>query len=1076
MKSHFFRSALAALLLVLQLPVMAEDTDLFVGVSPSATDLPNVLIVLDNTANWNTKFTNEISALQTVISGLPVNGDGSAKFRLGFMLFTESGSGNSGLDGGYVRAAVRELNTNYKNKLVALLGSLDKEIDKSNGGKLGNTMTDAYRYLTGGTPFTGNNKNKTDYNGNTTGTAESRAIYALTGTAVTGSTYVMNGNALASKGATTYNSAIPTGSCGKAFIIYISNGKAQDNTSDTTAATDALKAAAGGGAAGTSAAATIPLTPSGSQDNVGDEWARFMRKSSAGVVTYTIDVDRETTNSGLGWSALLNSMAKQSDGKYFAVASGSLGSAILRAMEDIFSEIQSVNSVFASVSLPVSVNTQGTYRNQVYIGVFRPDQSANPRWYGNLKQYRLATLNGDLKLVDAFEPSGGESYRSAINSSTGFITECARSYWSPTSLDSYWAFRPVGDCLAVAGSTSSNYPDGNVVDKGAQAYKLRSTTSRPIKTCSPVFTSCTSLTAFPNAAITESALTPTGATTISTTERDALVNWAFGRDVDNEHTGDAVSPTPEGAPTTSTVMRPSAHSDVVHSRPVAINFGTEEAPKVVVFYGGNDGVLRAVNGNRDGVSNNIDGIAPGSEIWSFMAPEFYKNIKRVRDNNIKINFPGNGITSHTPLPKPYGVDGAITAYKDASNAWIYATMRRGGRVLYAFDVDIDHPSEITMKWKRGCPNADNDTDCTNITGIGDFSGMGQTWSSPKAFTASGYATAATPPVPKPLLIMGGGYDTCEDPDQNTCSASGYTIKGNKVYVMDADTGELLKTFTTMRSVVADVFVAPNSDGTAKHAYAVDLGGNVYRINIGTDAPTAWTMTRIAALGCDDPTINCASNRKFMFAPDVVEVEGVYSLMIGSGDREKPLNYYASTASVANYFFMFTDKPSTPAWLTDESTNCGSLPLICKASLYGITTSATPTDSELSTKKGWYLALRPTEQVVTSAITIFGVVTYSTHMPSVAVAGACTSTLGTASVYNIDYSNAKSANGTSSRYQTVSGGGLPPSPVGGRVMLDNGTIVPFCIGCNPKSPLEGGDPPPPPTSNQPKARVYWYIEK
>ncbi len=46
-------------------------------------------------------------------------------------------------------------------------------------------------------------------------------------------------------------------------------------------------------------------------------------------------------------------------------------------------------------------------------------------------------------------------------------------------------------------------------------------------------------------------------------------------------------------------MRPSAHGDVVHSRPIAINFGTDAAPKVVVFYGGNDGVLRAVNGNRD---------------------------------------------------------------------------------------------------------------------------------------------------------------------------------------------------------------------------------------------------------------------------------------------------------------------------------------------------------------------------------------------------------------------------------------------------------------------------------------------
>lgn len=1066
MKNRLFKILLAVAMLAFHLPTMAEDTDLFVGATPAIGDLPNVLIVLDNTANWNNAFINEISALRTVINGLPVGADGSPKFRIGFMLFTESGGGNAGTDGGYVRAAMRNLTPDYKSKLVALLDSLDKLNDKSNGGKLGNTMADIYRYLTGGAPFSGNYKNKTDYAGNTYGTSASKAIYALAG------------NALPSKDGTRYNSGVPAGSCGKAFIIYISNGPAQDNTSDTVAATDVLKAAAGGGVAGTAAATTIPLTPSGSQDNVGDEWARFMRKSSLGVVTYTIDVDAGTTNSGLSWSALLNSMATVSDGKYFSVSSSNVGNAILKAMEDIFSEIQSVNSVFASVSLPVSVNTQGTYRNQVYIGVFRPDQAANPRWYGNLKQYRLARIDNQLKLIDAFEPTAADrTYHSAINSNTGFITECGQSYWSPTSLDTYWAFNPTGDCLKVANSDSSNYPDGNIVDKGGQAYKLRATTTRPIKTCSPVFASCSSLTDFTNSTVTADMLTPSGSTTIGTTERDALINWERGQDVDNEHTGDGILPTPSTAPTTSTAVRPSAHGDVVHSRPVAINFGTETDPKVVVFYGGNDGVLRAVNGNRDGSSYSIGAVTPGTELWSFVVPEFYRSIKRIRDNNIKINFPGNLITSHTPLPKPYGVDGAITAYKDASRAWIYATLRRGGRALYAFNVNVSNPADITLKWKRGCPNQDNDTDCTNTADAGDFRGIGQTWSSPKAFTAPGYTATTSPPALKPLLIMGGGYDTCEDADQNTCSASGHTIKGNKVYVLDADSGRLLKTFDTLRSVVADIFVVPDSNGNAKHAYAVDLGGYVYRINIGTAAPADWTMTTIASLGCDDPTVTCPANRKFMFAPDVVEEEGVYSLMLGSGDREKPITYYTSTANVSNYFFMLKDKPSDTTWLVNESNNCGGLELLCKASLYGISTTApTPTDAQLATKKGWYLGLRATEQVVTSAITIFNVTTFSTHIPNVQTAGTCTSTLGTASVYNIDYNNAASANGTSLRYQTVSGGGLPPSPVGGKVMLDNGTVVPFCIGCKPNSPLEGGDPPTPPSAVQPKARVYWYIEK
>lgn len=296
--------------------------------------------------------------------------------------------------------------------------------------------------------------------------------------------------------------------------------------------------------------------------------------------------------------------------------------------------------------------------------------------------------------------------------------------------------------------------------------------------------------------------------------------------------------------------------------------------------------------------------------------------------------------------------------------------------------------------------------------------------------------------------------------------------------MDANSGALVKTFETDRGVVADVFVVPEIDGTAKHAYAADLGGNVYRINIGVLAPASWTITKIASLGCDT-TAACTSNRKFLFAPDVIEASsGIYTLLIGSGDREKPLGnaYYPLTGAVANHFFMFEDKPLEAAWLSDELDHsvCG-LALICKNSLYPITTSATPTVAQLATKKGWYLGLRASEQVVTSAITVFDNVTFSTHMPAVAVEGSCVSTLGTASVYNISYKNASSSRGTT-RYEMIAGGGLPPSPVAGNVTLDNGTTVPFCIGCNADSPLEGGTPAPPTGAVQPKARVYWYIQK
>lgn len=1009
---------LIAGLLLSPMSGFAEDVDLFVGTPPAATDRPNVLIILDNTANWNTAFTNEMSALVSVVSSLPAN-----NFNLGLMMFTETGSGNSGADGAYLRAAVRPLTTSNKTLFQNLVTSLNKISDKSNGGKIGQSMREAYLYYANSTPYAGNNKVKADYTGNNTGTAASNAIYAL------------SGNALASKSSTTYTGPVISGGCAKNFIIYISNGAAQDNSSDTSSATTALNGFGGD-------TTTIALSPSGSQSNVADEWARFMKKSPLGIVTYAIDIDKVTTGQGPGWTALLKSMSRGvGGGKYFDVSSSaSAGAQIADALNQIFTEIQAVNSVFASVSLPVSVNTQGTYLNQVYVGMFRPDENSMPRWAGNLKQYKLgyATNSTTLQLLDA-DGTG------AINAQTGFITECARSFWTPTAIDSYWSFKPQGNCLTVANSNVSNYPDGNIVEKGGQGYKLRSTTTRTVKTCSPTLSSCTSLTDFAttNAAITNTLLGVTAG------QRDALINWARGMDLNDENTDDGVTP----GTTTSTVMRPSVHGDVVHSRPVAINYGTNAVPQVVVFYGGNDGALRAVNGNR---STSIGTVAAGMEFWSFMPPEFYPYINRLRSNTVPIYYPSSTTTG--AIRKNYGFDGSMTSYVSTSAKYLYAAMRRGGRALYAFDVT--NPASPTLKWKRGCDSSGCST---------GFSNIGQTWSTPKIITAAGYSSGAAP-----ILAMGGGYDTCEDTDPNTCTSP----SGNKIYIMDANTGALLNTFTTSRSVVADITAVTTSTGQASYLYTADLGGNIYRISgtanapIGNIDPSLWVMTKIASLGCSN-TSSCTNNRKFMFAPDVV-VDGMNNvLLIGSGDREKPLTSFTNAASVTNYFYMIKDQPETATWLSSETTTCGS-GVICMDSLATTTADgAALAQTSVDAKKGWRLQLGSTEQVVTSAITVFGVVTYSTHTPAVQTSGQC-SNLGTAKVYNVSYQNAAASNST--RYSPVAGGGLPPSPVAGMVTLDDGSTVPFVIGADTSSALEVKPPPAPDTATQPKARIFWNIVK
>ena len=1040
MGRKYLESIWGIMLLVALVPVQADDIDLFTSSPASVTTAPNVLIVLDNTANWNTPFVNEKAALVSVVNGLPAD-----KFRLGLMMFSETGGANSGNDGAYVRAAIRPLTSANKVLFQDLVNSFDVLGDKSNGGKVAKAMEEAYLYYSAGAPYAGNNKGKTDYLGNASGTVQDNAIYALAG------------NALTTKDGSSYTTPIADG-CAKNFIIYISNGAAQDNNSDITQATAALTTAGGSTTA-------IPISPSGSQDNVADEWARFMKKDSLGITTYTVDINKVTTGQGPGWTALLKSMAGVSGGKYFDVAND--GAAIANALNSIFSEIQSVNSVFSSVSLPVSVNTQGTYLNQVYIGMFRPDADSRPLWPGNLKQYKLGLIDGALKLQDA-DSSG------AINTSTGFVTECARSFWTPSVADNYWAFRPQGECLLVVASAQSNFPDGNVVEKGGQAYMLRNAGNvggRSVLTCGLV--SCASLVNFNSTNVSGADLNPSSP--LGTTERDALINWARGQDVTDEDV-DAI---------TTAEMRPSAHGDVVHSSPVAINYGGDAAGsrQVVIYYGANDGMLHAINGNRPDLDNTtIGGKAPGQELWSFVAPEFYPKLKRLKDNSPLIAYPGQPSVEPAPEAKGYGIDGPLASYVDVdgATAWIYASMRRGGRHLYAFDVST--PQTPILLWRKGCPNMTNDTDCS--TGFAD---IGQTWSEPLIVKAAGYGSGTSP-----MLLLGGGYDNCEDTDDGTANHScTSSAKGRKIYLLNAETGAILQSFATDRSVVAKVSVVftPGGD-TIEYAYAADTGGNVYRISgatanspIGSTAPGSWTITKIASVGCSTPSTGCAANRKFMFESSVVVIGSTHYVLLGSGDREKPVLNYVAASAVDNYFFMFKDKPTDATWLSTESGNC-SANLLCLASLTPILTDNDPNPADLAASKGWYLGLASSEQVVTSALTVFGTTIFSTSQPVAPTPGQCSS-LGEARVYNIGYVDASARNEDGERFANIIGDSLPPSPVAGLVTLDDGSTVPFVIGASGDSPFESGIPedtelPLIPgagtTSSPPRSRVYWNLEQ
>jgi type IV pilus assembly protein PilY1 len=1118
-----------SLLALLHGPARAEDTDLFANANSSSTATANMLFIVDNAAagsanaagnSCSINSSGAVSSAATVPSGYTATAlsgttmgtiqcamyaalsglttTDTASFNIAIMMFTSNGNkkfvpnNSSTLEtggsltgscpnasGGCVVVPLTGFTTNTKAQLLFWIKnwssspSSDYNIKAGTDTSQGGIMQEAWAFYKGKTGVSG-----TTYTAPTTG-CKNFVVFV--------------GNAYD-------NQMTPkdkTGADGPKDPLLGTSGTSGKNadpvstTAERTLPTGTIKAEYNIAATPTTSALVITCSSGGTSATFttsensgvyGIPWARYMYNNME-IKSFSIGL----LGSGCkaDYPVWLDYLAAAGASQFFPTNNFETLSA---AIKTVLSQIISVNTVFASVSLPVSVNTQGSYLNQVYIGMFRPDASFLPRWYGNLKQYKLGFVNSVLKLVDADSVS-------AVSTATGFITECARSYWTPTAVNTYWNTGVTTTCTTISGSKESDYPDGNVVEKGGHGYMLRKVTKDPanrvVKTCAPTMAGCTAMVDF-NTSLSTGTYTTTLFGIAATDDRDNLINYARGSNflatTTNLQAGDNEQSLGTGK------YRASSHGDVMHSRPVAINYGDDTTPRVVVYYGSNDGMMHAINGSQT-ATVGTSAVEAGEEIWSFMPPEFYGRIKRLYINTEAIAFKGGPSGS---TAKDYGMDGPFTAFTGTiggvAKKYIYATMRRGGRAVYAFDVTT--PDSPSLLWKAGCSSASlTSTDCT--VGSQDYSAIGQTWASPRIFYAAAHNAGSDP-----LILMAGGYDTCEDTEtgskNHNCDAT--TPKGNRIYVLNAANGEIVKEFATVgatgtiaspvgsaRSVIADATIVPDSTGKAKYAYIADMGGVVYRIKLSGSSTSQWSITPIAKVGCGTSTsatlaTTCNANRKFMFQPSVVSADGTrFYILLGTGDREKPVyaagTYYPNSGAVSNYFFAIQDEPENTSWPGSAvTTACGDA-IICLAALQQIdgtsdaTVGATTVDS---TKKGWFLTMQAQEQIVTSAITIFGVTTFSTHSPPVS-AGSCTRNLGTTRVYNINYADATSANGTSNRYEHVSGDGLPPSPVAGKVLI-NGTPVPFCIGCSKDSPLEGKKAVQSSSVSRARTRLYWYLEK
>lgn len=1129
-RSHL-AATLACVSFGIALPAHAEDIDIYTMPQTSQA-APNVLVFMDNSSNWSamdqawdvndvkakcgtdtkclgyvdlvfgarvidgqvqydaTRLAQgqvELRALKAVLHELACKSGATDSVNLGLMLYASGTADGSNVVSGYVRRAVQPLFSGSVGcaNLLSSLTEIDTKIqaDEFKGPSstdYGTAMFEAFKYF-GGYANT-NGDAATAPGGPTQAKGFGPQRYTNKDAKISGTLTLKDMEdpaAFVTGQREIYESPIKADSCGNNYLIVIGNQfPNQEFGSNTTASPPTNQVM---GYLGLKPNQLFPTT-NRADIRFADEWAQFLGRtdvSPAGghqpVKTFTVNVFNKRED--VAQTALLNSMAKNGG---TGVAGAYKVNGDLRALIDgllqIFRQINAVNSAFASASLPISVNTQGTYLNQVFIGMFRPDTNSRPRWAGNLKQYQFAldqTPGGDVVTRTLFLADADK--RAAIdNANTGFIQSCARSFWT-TDSGNYWETVtelptpehgiPDGSCKDYE---FNDNPDGRVVERGGVAQQLRELASpaeRKVKTCKSDSPKCTADMEFDVA-------NPTG---------NLYDDWIRGDNVgDGYNTNDAVLN--EQYQRTSSVVRPTVHGGVIHSRPLAINYGASGKDDIVVFYGADDGWFRAIDGNKDESKTRS-----GTELWSFLAPEFEQRLTRTRDN-----FPFVTFKDNPTAPKDYFFDGSIGAYIGPENAngtgsrvtYILPSMRRGGRMIYAFNATA-HPfvTAPAPMWRFGCDQSNN------CIGGADTVKLGQTWSAPRVIRVKNQSTL--------YAVFGAGYDPCEDVEPRTCSKD-TTTTGTGIFVLDVKTGDQLRYIDfggTAGRIAADLVpVDTNDDGYSDILYAADTSGNLWRVNLSDpskgDAQTQedWTVTHVATIG--DWTSANSHNRKFLYAPDVVRVGSYNVVLIGSGNREKPLDTSAA-AKTKNRFYGFWDeyKVITAFDTIDDRNDCDTAGDTALDSSCELMNTTDPTKDYLpvfqstSTRpRGWVIDLTdttgtgPNEQVVTTPATVGGLVNFSTFQAK--NKNKCSS-LGTARGYAACFlhggatCDGPAPEGTR-RSEEFVGGGLPPSPVTGTVLVD-GKIVPFIIGGKPDagggSALEVKLPPIP--IKKDRTKVYRY---
>lgn len=428
-----------------------------------------------------------------------------------------------------------------------------------------------------------------------------------------------------------------------------------------------------------------------------------------------------------------------------------------------------------------------------------------------------------------------------------------------------------------------------------------------------------------------------------TVARDKLIRFVHGYD--------AYGPDPN-------LKRSWILGSFLHSRPMIIHYPS----RTVIFAGANDGMLHAFDDNT------------GEELWAFIPPYLLNKLHALNADVLEEFVDGS--------PKAYisrNTDGSI------NTAILIFGLRRGGNRYYA--LDITNPLNPRFLWEIN----------PDLPGS-PFAEMGQSWSTPNIGKIA-YGTGE-----KWVAFIGGGYDINQDNNPITQPDS----KGRAVFVVDVLTGSLVWRYsfaenTSMtHSIPSDIAkIDMNGDGKIDRLYVGDMGGQMWRFDIGDSNTANWTGKIIFR---SNPGRDGTTGRKIFYPPDITIERGFPNytmLFFGTGDRE-----YPNEATVINRLYALKDKDqSTP--LTEQESDL--LVDVTLDLLQDPNTSQEIKNSiltDLRSGNGWFIKLDQNigEKSLSPPVVINKIAYFTTFNPTSEGAGndPCYVGEGTARIYILEY--------------------------------------------------------------------------